>query len=61
MVWPPDRMLVPEATHWFEAEGEVICEAHYETSVHWSKKLIQNDNDPVPTLDDFKPPAEPDV
>jgi hypothetical protein len=49
---PLPRALLPEATHWFEADGEVICEAHYETSVLWSKTLIQNDSDPMPTLGD---------
>jgi hypothetical protein len=49
---PLPRALLPEATHWFEAAGEVICEAHYETSVLWSKTLIQNDSDPMPTLGD---------
>lgn len=43
------------------AEREVVCEAHYETSVLWPKTLIQNDDGRMPIVDDFKPPAEPDV
>lgn len=58
---PLPRALLPEATHWFEAGGEVVCEAHYETLILWSKTLIQNDSDPMPALGDFKPSAEPDV
>jgi hypothetical protein len=58
---PLPHALVPEATHWFEVEGEIVCEAHYETSVLWSKTLIQNDSHPMPTLaDDPKPPVETD-
>jgi hypothetical protein len=53
---------VPEATHWFEVEGEIVCEAHYETSVLWSKTLIQNDSDPMPTLsNDLEPSIEINV
>jgi hypothetical protein len=44
---------LPEATHWFEVDGEVVGEAHYETSIPWSKTLIQNDSDPTPTLGDL--------
>ena len=59
---PLPHALVPEATHWFDADGEVICEADYETSVLWSKTLIQNDSDLMPTLgDDLRPPVEADV
>jgi hypothetical protein len=50
--YPLPHALVPEATHWFEVEGEIVCEAHYETSVLWSKTLIQSDSDPMPTLGD---------
>jgi hypothetical protein len=54
------RTLLPEATHWFHVGGEVICESHYETSVLWSKTLIQNHSDPMPTLRNPTPPAEPE-
>ena len=58
---PLPHALVPEATHWFEAQGEIVCRAHYETSVLWSKTLIQNDSDPMPTMGNFRQPAEADV
>jgi hypothetical protein len=57
---PLPRALLSEATHWFDAGGEVICESHYETSVLWSRTLIQNDSDPMPTLRNPKLPVEPD-
>ena len=41
---PLSRALLREATHWFNAGGEIICESHYETSVMWSQTLIQSDN-----------------
>jgi len=52
--YPLPRELVPEATHWFEFDGEIICEAYYETSILWSQTLIQNDTDKMPKLDDFQ-------
>jgi hypothetical protein len=57
---PIPRTLLPEATHWFHAGGEVVCESHYETSVLWSRTLIQNDSDPMPTLRNPKLPVEPE-
>jgi hypothetical protein len=58
---PLSRALLPEATHWFKAGGEIICESHYETSVLWSKTLIQNHSDPMPTLGNPEPLAEPEA
>ncbi len=52
---PVPRELVPEATHWFERDGEMICEAHYETSILWSQTIIQNDSDRMLRLEDFEP------
>ena len=49
------KELLPEATHWFERDGKMTCESHYETSVLWSQTLIQNAADPMPTLDDLIP------
>ena len=57
---PFSRTLLPEATHWFDSSGELICESHYETSVLWSRTLIQNDSDPMPTLRNRKLPVEPE-
>ncbi len=52
--YPVPRALLPEATHWFNDDGEMTCKAYYETSVLWSVTRIQNDTDPMPTLEDFK-------
>ena len=52
--------LLPEATHWFHAGGEVVCKSHYETSVLWSRTLIQNDTDPMPRVRDLKVPVGPE-
>lgn len=45
------RELIPEAQHWFERNGEIVCEAHYETSILWSTTRIFNSSDPIPTLE----------
>lgn len=45
--------LLPEATHWFEKDGERLCNSYYETSVLWSQTIIQNVSDPVIRLDDL--------
>jgi hypothetical protein len=46
--------LLREATHWFKNDdGEMICEAYYETSILWSMSQILNDTDPIPTLEDL--------
>lgn len=55
---PLPKALIPEATHWFERDGETICESFYETSVLWSQTRIQNLDDRVPTLEDFLPAGE---
>lgn len=55
---PLSRALVPEATHWFERDDEMICEAHYKTSILWSQTLIQNETDRMPRLGDFEPQTD---
>lgn len=52
---PTPRELLPEATHWFERDGEIGFEAFYETSILWSQTLITDRNQRQPTLDDFLP------
>jgi len=52
---PVPKSLLPEATHWFERDGETICESAYENSILWSQTMIQNQNDRMPSLDDFLP------
>lgn len=45
--------LLPEATHWFEQEGEWLCSSAYEVSILWSQTLITSIEHPPPTLDNF--------
>lgn len=45
--------LLPEATHWFEQDGEWLCSSAYEASILWSQTLITSTDQPAPTLDDF--------
>jgi hypothetical protein len=47
---PLPRTLLPEATHWLEIEREFVCQSHYETSILWSKTLIQDQAKPIPDL-----------
>jgi hypothetical protein len=46
---PLPHALLPEATHWFEADGAMDYTAHYETGILWSGSLILRDDDPMPT------------
>ena len=52
---PLPEALIPEATHWVEENGEVVCRAFYETSILWSQTRILNEDDRIPTLEDFLP------
>lgn len=45
--------LLPEAQHWFEADGEWQCSSVYETSILWSQTLITDADKPAPTLQDI--------
>jgi len=45
--------LLPEATHWFEQDGEWMCSSVYEASIPWSQTLITSSDKPAPLLDDF--------
>ena len=38
---PLPEALLPEATHWVEEGGEMVCRSHYETNILWSGTLIQ--------------------
>lgn len=55
---PLPRELLPEATHWFERGGEMVCDAYYETSILWSRTVIQDESDPPLTLDDLSSQAQ---
>lgn len=46
----PPAML-PEATHWIELDGELVCRSHYETNILWSGTLIQDRADEIPTYE----------
>ncbi|WP_041535983.1 hypothetical protein [Parvibaculum lavamentivorans] len=45
--------LLPEAQHWFEADGEWQCSSVYETSILWSQTWVTDADKPAPTLQDF--------
>lgn len=45
--------LLPEAQHWFEANGEWQCSSVYETSILWSQTWVTDADKPAPTLQDF--------
>lgn len=50
---PFPKQLLPEATHWFEVDGEMVCESVYETSILSSRTLVQDHTDDAFALDDF--------
>jgi hypothetical protein len=45
--------LLPEVTHWFNQDGEVICRSVYETSILSSQTLTQDEDQPAPRLEDL--------
>jgi hypothetical protein len=51
--YPVPFELLPEATHWFEKDGEMVCRSFYATSILWSTTLITDLEKPAPRLDDF--------
>lgn len=48
---PLPRSLVPEATHWFEADGRMDYTSHYDTGILWSGSMILSPDDPMPSYD----------
>lgn len=50
---PVSFELLPEATHWFEQDGEKVCRSYYEISILWSQTRIQNDYDLPLRLEEF--------
>lgn len=52
---PMPLELLPEATHWFDREGDFTCSAVYEHSVLWSQTYIQNAQDPTLQLKNLPP------
>lgn len=51
--YPVPCDLLPEATHWFERDGEKVCSSFYETSILWSQTRIQDASEPPLRLEDF--------
>jgi len=45
--------ILPEATHWFEHDGEITCASHYEPAILWSRTYIQDADSPALRLEDF--------
>jgi hypothetical protein len=52
--------LLPEATHWFEEDGEKVCRSFYATSILWSKTLITDSAKPAPQLENFQAHSDAD-
>lgn len=57
---PVSFELLPEATHWFEKDGEKVCRTIYATSILWSKTLVTDLEKPAPRLQDFMGKTDPD-
>ena len=53
---PLPKSLLPEATHWFDRNGETVSESPYEISILSSRTLVQNADQPMPTLEDYYAP-----
>ena len=49
--YPFPFSLAPEANHWFEQDGEMICQPFYETSILWSQTYIQSTSAPPLSLE----------
>ncbi len=45
--------LVPEATHWFDDDGEIMCSSHYETSILHSITFIEDAATPMEPLEAY--------
>jgi len=50
---PMSRAVLPEATHWFERDGELQCERFHEVAILRSRTWIQDASKPAPRLEDF--------
>lgn len=45
--------LLPEATHWIEEKGQVKCQSFYEHSILWSRTLVLNADELVPSYEEI--------
>lgn len=52
--YPVPLELVPEATHWFDQDGEKVCSSVYEHLILWSTTVIQNEQDRPFSLNDLE-------
>ncbi len=57
---PIPLALLPEATHWFDLQGEKVCRSVYATSILWSQTLITDVDKPEPRLEDFLAKPDPE-
>lgn len=48
---PLPQTLLPEATHWVEVNGAIDCRPYYATGILWSRTLIQDQSDAIPTYE----------
>lgn len=53
--------LVPEATHWFDVDGELTCSSVHEASILWSQTMITEESSRAPNLSDFVPSGDPEI
>ena len=51
--YPVKGELLPEVTHWYDRSGEIGCNSFYETSILYSRTIIQNKSAKILTLGDF--------
>ncbi|WP_397453729.1 hypothetical protein [Pseudomonas sp. NA-150] len=52
---PMSKQVLPEAQHWLEKNGDIVCEAFYETSILWSETLVRESGaDPIRIEDVFQ-------
>lgn len=43
--------LLPEAAHWLEVDGAMDVVRHHEQAILWSRTLVQDEDDPIPTYE----------
>ena len=58
--FPVPFELLPETTHWFKKDGEMVCRTRYSSSILWSQTLITDSDKPAPQLEDFTIRTDPD-
>lgn len=51
--YPMSRELLREATHWFEKDGDLVCESFHEAAILRSRTLIQEQSTPPLRLEEL--------